>query len=77
MPEDDMFADNETCDPSGPVVDVNYASLEELQTLPGVDEDLAKIIIKYRPFGTFDELEHVPGMGPDKVAEMIDRLMLG
>ncbi len=74
---DEMFDDNESCEPSGPVIDVNYASLEELQTLPGVDEDLAKIIIEYRPFGTFDELEHVPGMGPDKVAEMIDRLMLG
>jgi len=76
-PDDDHFGDDEACEPSGPIVDVNYATLEELQTLPGVGPKMAETILEYRPFGTFDELENIPGMGPEKLARMIDRLMLG
>lgn len=75
--QDDGFYDDDACAPSGPVIDINHASADELQTLPGVGPKLAEAIIEYRPFETFDDLENVPGLSPDKVNAMIDRLMLG
>lgn len=72
-----IFHDDEVCAPSGPIVDVNHATLEELLDLPGIDEEIASAIIERRPFETFDHLEAVPGVGPDKLYAMIDRLMLG
>ena len=69
--------ESEPCLPSGPVVDVNHGSLEELITLPGVGPKLAEIIIAHRPFDRFDDLEKVPGLGPEKIRKMMDRLMLG
>lgn len=75
--DDGLFSDDESCEPTGPIVDINYATVEELQTLPGIGPKMAETIMEYRPFGTFDELEQVPGMGPEKLARMIDRLVLG
>ncbi len=75
--EDDLFHDDDSCEPSGPVVDMNYATEEELMSLPGIGPKLAEAIIAYRPFGTFDELEMVPGLSQEKINRMIDRLMLG
>ena len=77
IPEEDIFVDEEACAPSGPIVDLNYATLEELMTLPGVGPKLAESIIDHRPFETFDDVEIVPGLGSKKLNEMIDRLMLG
>lgn len=74
---DDGFHDDEACAPSGPVVDMNHATAEELKTLPGIGPKLAEAIIEYRPFETFDDLEAVPGLSSEKVNAMIDRLMLG
>ncbi len=76
-PEENIFHDDEACEPSGPVVDVNHSTLEELESLPGVGPVLAQAIIDHRPFETFDDLEAVPGLGPDKLNKMIDRLMIG
>lgn len=75
--DENVFHDDEACEPSGPVVDVNHASKEELETLVGVGPVLAQAIIDHRPFETFDDLEAVPGLGPDKLNAMIDRLMIG
>jgi len=74
---DDSFNDDEACAPSDPVVDMNHASAEELETLPGIGPKLAEAIIEHRPFETFDDLGKVPGLSPDKINAMIDRLMLG
>jgi len=74
--EDDFFSDD-GCDPEGPVIDLNHAEQFELETLPGVGPKLAEIIINNRPYETFDDVERVPGIGPSKLAKMMDRLMLG
>ncbi|MEM9283358.1 MAG: twin-arginine translocase subunit TatC, partial [Verrucomicrobiota bacterium] len=75
--EDDGFHDDDVCAPSGTVIDINYATEEELMTLPGIGPKLAASIIQYRPFSTFDELEMVPGLSQEKINAMVDRLMLG
>lgn len=69
--------DSEPCLPDGPVVDLNHGTLEELISLPGVGPKLAQVIIDHRPFDRFDDLEKVPGLGPEKIRKMMDRLMLG
>ncbi len=49
-------------------VDINTASVEELDELPEVGPSTAESIIEYRQnngqFTSVDELEEVPGIGP-------------
>ncbi|NLT70923.1 MAG: hypothetical protein GXX91_09540 [Verrucomicrobiaceae bacterium] len=69
--------DYESCVPDGPVVDLNHADIEELMTLPGVGPKMAQVIIEHRRYETFDDLERVPGLGPEKIRRITDRVMLG
>jgi len=59
--------------PTGPV-DVNRASVSELDALPGVGPATAAAIVTERerngPFVGVDDLERVPGIGPAKLAAM-------
>ncbi|MCB1203368.1 MAG: twin-arginine translocase subunit TatC [Verrucomicrobiae bacterium] len=73
----DHHSEYENCAPEGPVVDLNYASIEELQTLPGVGPKLAQVLIDHRPYETFDDLDRVPGLGPEKIRRITERIMLG
>ena len=58
---------------SGPV-HLNSATLEQLDTLPGVGPVTAQKIIDYRlqhgGFGSVDELDAVPGIGPARLANL-------
>jgi competence protein ComEA len=61
--------------PTGPaVVDLNAASLEQLDALPGVGPVLAQRILDYRNergrFESVDELQQVTGIGARKFAEL-------
>lgn len=59
-------------------VNVNRASLEELQTLPGVGPVLAERIVSHRdshgPFQVVEDLLDVPGIGEGRLADLRDRI---
>jgi competence protein ComEA len=59
-----------TTAPNTPV-NLNTATLAELDALPGVGPVLAQRILDYRtqngPFTTTDQLQEVPGVGPKKL----------
>ncbi|MFO0881112.1 MAG: helix-hairpin-helix domain-containing protein [Gemmataceae bacterium] len=50
--------------PPEAIVQLNRATLEELQRLPGVGPTLAARIIAARPFARVDDLRRVKGVGP-------------
>ena len=54
----------------GGLIDINNASQEDLESLPGIGPVTAEKIIQYRsltPFTTVDELDNVSGIGPKKL----------
>jgi competence ComEA-like helix-hairpin-helix protein len=52
------------------LIDLNRASKEELQALPGVGPSLATAIIKGRPYASVEHLARVSGIGEAKLAEI-------
>jgi len=55
-------------------VNINTATEQELDALPGVGPSTAKKIVEYRTahngFSSIDELDEVKGIGPKKLEEM-------
>lgn len=71
---------------AGPVpqeekIDVNRATVAELERLPGVGPALAQRIVAYReehgPFRSIEELAEVPGISARMVAEWADLVTVG
>jgi competence protein ComEA len=60
-------AQEPTPDPDIVLVNINTATLEELDTLPGIGPTTAQKIIDYRtntPFSTIEDIMQVSGIGP-------------
>lgn len=65
-PVSSVVAPNSNPARPGGKLDINQASSEELEALPGIGPVLAGRIIAARPFQSADELARVPGIGEHK-----------
>ena len=63
--------------PGGGLVNVNTASRELLETLPGIGPTKAAAIIAERPFDSVEALERVPGIGPKTVETLRPLVKVG
>jgi competence ComEA-like helix-hairpin-helix protein len=63
------------CQPGPPAegslrVNINACTLTELETIPGIGEALAKLIVARRPYKSVDELLDVKGIGPASLEKL-------
>jgi competence protein ComEA len=58
-------------------VDVNSASVETLETLPGIGPTLADRIVAGRPYKNADDLANVKGLSKSKVDAFQDQITFG
>jgi competence ComEA-like helix-hairpin-helix protein len=56
--------------PGGGRVNVNTATVAELEALPGIGPVLARRIIEGRPYRSVEELDRVKGIGPKRLKEI-------
>lgn len=60
--------------PSGQAVNINTATKELLETLPGIGPTTAESIVQYReengPFATIEDLLKIPGIGPNTLEQL-------
>ena len=61
--------------PAGQLVDINSASAEELDKLPGVGPARAKAIIANRPYGGKDDLNNPKIIPPNVYNQIKDKII--
>lgn len=61
---------------AGPTINVNTATAEQLEALPGIGPTLAAAIVQERerngPFRSIDDLTRVPGIGDGRLSQLHD-----
>lgn len=57
---------------AGGLVNLNTASVSQLESLPGIGTSLAEQIIAHRPFNSISQLQDVPGIGDAKYSKLLD-----
>ena len=67
--------------PSSAPIDINTATLEQLDSLPGIGPVIAQRIIDYRmangPFTSIEQIKEVRGIGDALFENIKDRIMVG
>ncbi len=62
-------------------IDLNKATIEELENLPGIGPKIAKNIVEYRekfgPFRSVEELLEIKGIGPKRLKRLKKYLKVG
>jgi competence ComEA-like helix-hairpin-helix protein len=61
--------------PAGELVDINSASAEELDKLPGIGPVRAKAIIAHRPYNGKDDLTQRKVISPSVYAQIKDKII--
>ena len=59
------------------MIDINNASIEELQKLPGVGPKLAERLFEARPYYSEDELEYHAHLPQSVIKLIVDRIYYG
>jgi competence protein ComEA len=57
---------------SGVLININSATLAQLDSLPGIGPSKAQAIIDNRPYNSVDDLERVPGIGANTITQLRD-----
>ncbi|ABM62078.1 ComEA family DNA-binding protein [Halorhodospira halophila] len=55
------------------LIDLNTASIEELQVIPHIGPERAEAIVAMRPIRRIEQLEEVDGIGPSRLAEIAEQ----
>lgn len=75
-----ITSENKTDPQNNGRIDINTASLLQLQLLPGIGEGIAQNIIDYReengPFVALKELLNVDGIGKEKLNDILDLIYI-
>src|SRR5699024_11423433 len=53
-------------------IDINQASLEEVQSIIHIGPERAQTLIDLRPFVSVDDLERIKGIGPARITDNKD-----
>jgi uncharacterized protein (TIGR02284 family) len=51
-------------------IDLNSATQQELEKMPGIGPQRARLLLRRRPFSGFDDLKRVPGLNDRIIADM-------